>query len=78
MYIDWQCSGLPSDLVSWHHATPRMFLPTKSINITMKINQKKKMKNTEILSAGSKVYAKKRKAKKETVESVEFDDASRT
>ncbi|KAF1799549.1 nucleolar protein 12-domain-containing protein [Mucor lusitanicus] len=44
----------------------------------MKINQKKKMKNTEILSAGSKVYAKKRKAKKETVESVEFDDASRT
>lgn len=44
----------------------------------MKINQKKKMKNTEILSAGSKVYAKKRKAKKETVESVDFDDASRT
>ncbi|KAK4511502.1 Cse1 domain-containing protein [Mucor velutinosus] len=44
----------------------------------MKINQKKKMKNTDILSAGSKVYAKKRKAKKETVESVEFDDASRT
>ncbi|KAG2211467.1 hypothetical protein INT46_000291 [Mucor plumbeus] len=36
------------------------------------------MKNTEILSAGSKVYAKKRKAKKETVESVDFDDASRT
>lgn len=41
-------------------------------------NNKKKAKNTDILSAGSKVYAKKRKAKKETVESVEFDDASRT
>lgn len=41
-------------------------------------NNKRKMKNTEILSAGSKVYAKKRKAKKETIESVEFDDASRT
>ncbi|CEP12557.1 hypothetical protein [Parasitella parasitica] len=44
----------------------------------MKMNQKKKMKNTDILSAGSKVYAKKRKAKKETVESVDFDEASRT
>jgi hypothetical protein len=41
-------------------------------------NNKRKMKNTEILSAGSKVYAKKRKARKETVESVEFDEASRT
>lgn len=38
----------------------------------------KKMKNTDILSAGSKVYAKKRKARKETVEMVEFDDAKRT
>ncbi|CAO3626416.1 unnamed protein product [Mucor hiemalis] len=38
----------------------------------------KKSKNTDILSAGSKVYAKKRKAKKETVESVDFDNASRT
>ncbi|KAI8647027.1 nucleolar protein 12-domain-containing protein [Parasitella parasitica] len=44
----------------------------------MRINQKKKMKNTDILSAGSKVYAKKRKARKETVESVDFDEASRT
>jgi hypothetical protein len=43
-----------------------------------KSNFKKKPKNTEILSAGSKVYAKKRKAKKETVESIDFDDASRT
>jgi hypothetical protein len=43
-----------------------------------KSNFKKKPKNSEILSAGSKVYAKKRKIKKETVESVDFDDASRT
>ncbi|KAI9485838.1 MAG: nucleolar protein 12 [Benjaminiella poitrasii] len=41
-------------------------------------NQKRKVKNSDILSAGSKVYAKKRKAKQEIVESVEFDDASRT
>ncbi|KAI8071574.1 nucleolar protein 12-domain-containing protein [Gongronella butleri] len=32
-----------------------------------------RVKNTDLLSAGSKIYAKKRKAKKETVESVEFD-----
>lgn len=52
----------------------------KSIKMKAKsnFNNKKKAKNTDILSAGSKVYAKKRKAKKETVESVEFDDASRT
>lgn len=41
-------------------------------------NNKKKMKNTDILSAGSKIYAKKRKAKQEIVESVEFDEAKRT
>ncbi|KAF7721014.1 hypothetical protein EC973_005553 [Apophysomyces ossiformis] len=33
----------------------------------------KKPNNAEILSAGSKIYAKKRKRKQETVESVEFD-----
>ncbi|GAA5808296.1 hypothetical protein MFLAVUS_001686 [Mucor flavus] len=38
----------------------------------------KKKKNTDILSAGSKIYAKKRKVKKETVESVDFDPVSRT
>jgi hypothetical protein len=43
-----------------------------------KTNFKKKARNTDILSAGSKVYAKKRKAKKETVESVDFDPVSRT
>ncbi|KAI8331067.1 nucleolar protein 12-domain-containing protein [Chlamydoabsidia padenii] len=32
-----------------------------------------KMKNTDILSAGSKVYEKKRRMKKETVESIDFD-----
>lgn len=37
----------------------------------------KKMRNTDILSAGSKVYAKKRQAKKETVEFVEFDPEKR-
>jgi hypothetical protein len=37
-----------------------------------------KVKNTELLSAGSKIYAKKRKAKKEVVESVEFDPEKRT
>ncbi|GAA5802723.1 nucleolar protein 12 [Helicostylum pulchrum] len=37
-----------------------------------------KKKNTDILSAGSKIYAKKRKIKKETVESVDFDPVSRT
>ncbi|KAI7902422.1 nucleolar protein 12-domain-containing protein [Cokeromyces recurvatus] len=41
-------------------------------------NQKKKLKNTDILSAGSKIYAKKRKAKEDIVESVDFDEASRT
>ncbi|KAG2230235.1 nucleolar protein 12 [Thamnidium elegans] len=41
-------------------------------------NFKKKNKNTDILSAGSKIYAKKRKIKKETVESVDFDPVSRT
>ncbi|KAG1458614.1 hypothetical protein G6F46_006714 [Rhizopus delemar] len=41
-------------------------------------NNKKKLRNTDILSAGSKVYAKKRKAKKETVEYVEFDPEKRT
>ncbi|KAI8053657.1 nucleolar protein 12 [Gilbertella persicaria] len=39
---------------------------------------KGKMKNTDILSAGSKVYAKKRKAKQETVEYVEFDPEKRS
>ncbi|ORE03590.1 hypothetical protein BCV72DRAFT_28976 [Rhizopus microsporus var. microsporus] len=37
----------------------------------------KKVKNTDILSAGSKIYAKKRKAKQETVEYVEFDPEKR-
>lgn len=37
----------------------------------------KKVKNTDILSAGSKIYAKKRKAKQETVEYVEFDPKKR-
>ncbi|ORZ21593.1 nucleolar protein 12 [Absidia repens] len=32
-----------------------------------------KMKNTDILSAGSKVYEKKRRMKKETVEAIDFD-----
>ncbi|KAG1149875.1 hypothetical protein G6F37_001258 [Rhizopus arrhizus] len=41
-------------------------------------NNKKKLRNTDILSAGSKVYAKKRKAKKETVEYIEFDPEKRT
>lgn len=41
-------------------------------------NFKKKTKNTDILSAGSKIYAKKRKIKKETVESVDFDPVKRT
>ncbi|KAI8891239.1 hypothetical protein K501DRAFT_235172 [Backusella circina FSU 941] len=36
-----------------------------------------KVKNTELLSAGNKIYAKKRKAKKEVVESVEFDPEKR-
>ncbi|CAO3590085.1 unnamed protein product [Absidia cylindrospora] len=31
------------------------------------------MKNTDILSAGSKVYEKKRRMKKETVEAIDFD-----
>ncbi|KAG2213435.1 nucleolar protein 12-domain-containing protein [Mucor mucedo] len=43
-----------------------------------KSNFKKKTKNTDILSAGSKIYAKKRKIKKETVESVDFDPVKRT
>lgn len=43
-----------------------------------KSNFKKKTKNTDILSAGSKIYAKKRKVKKETVESVDFDPVKRT
>ncbi|KAI8371404.1 uncharacterized protein BYT42DRAFT_501915 [Radiomyces spectabilis] len=33
----------------------------------------KKMKNSDLLSAGAKVYAKKRKRASERVESVEFD-----
>lgn len=32
-----------------------------------------KMKNSDILSAGSKIYEKKRRMKKETVESIDFD-----
>ncbi|KAI8990073.1 nucleolar protein 12-domain-containing protein [Pilobolus umbonatus] len=39
---------------------------------------KSKYKNTDILSAGSKIYAKKRKAKQETVDYVEFDPTKRT
>jgi hypothetical protein len=31
------------------------------------------MNNTKLLSAGSKIYAKKRKQKKETIERIEFD-----
>ncbi|ORX56735.1 hypothetical protein DM01DRAFT_1406209 [Hesseltinella vesiculosa] len=38
----------------------------------MKVKQNK-VKNSDLLSAGSKIYAKKRKVKKETVESVEFN-----
>ncbi|KAI9489817.1 nucleolar protein 12-domain-containing protein [Zychaea mexicana] len=37
----------------------------------------KKVKNTDILTAGSKAYAKKRKIKKERVERVDFDPESR-
>lgn len=44
--------------------------------IVMKAKSKK-VKNTDILSAGSKIYAKKRKAKQETVEYVEFDPEKR-
>ncbi|KAI9010461.1 nucleolar protein 12-domain-containing protein [Phycomyces nitens] len=33
----------------------------------------KGMRNTDVLSAGSKIYAKKRKVNKETIPSVEFD-----
>ncbi|KAI8987982.1 nucleolar protein 12-domain-containing protein [Mycotypha africana] len=43
----------------------------------MKAKYNKKPKNSDILSAGSRIYAKKRKAKKDIVESVEFDEASR-
>ncbi|KAG0169497.1 hypothetical protein DFQ28_002295 [Apophysomyces sp. BC1034] len=39
----------------------------------MKAKRTKKPNNAEILSAGSKIYAKKRKVKKETVENVDFD-----
>ncbi|KAI8375442.1 nucleolar protein 12 [Blakeslea trispora] len=39
---------------------------------------KGKFKNSDVLSAGSKIYAKKRKAKQETVEYVEFDPAKRS
>lgn len=56
-----------------------IFPPPKTFKMKAKSSfNNKKTKNTDILSAGSKVYAKKRKAKKETVESVDFDDASRT
>ncbi|OBZ85711.1 Ribosomal RNA-processing protein 17 [Choanephora cucurbitarum] len=42
------------------------------------VKGKGKFKNSDVLSAGSKVYAKKRKAKQETVEYVEFDPAKRS
>ncbi|KAI9269121.1 nucleolar protein 12-domain-containing protein [Phascolomyces articulosus] len=37
----------------------------------------KKVKNTDILTAGSKAYAKKRRIKKQTIERVDFDPDSR-
>ncbi|KAI9272033.1 hypothetical protein BY458DRAFT_435541 [Sporodiniella umbellata] len=40
-------------------------------------DKSKKVRNTDILSAGSKVYAKKRQAKKETVDFVEFNPEKR-
>lgn len=36
-----------------------------------------KISNTEILTAGAKAYAKKRRKKEKVVESIEFDPASR-
>ncbi|KAI8143521.1 nucleolar protein 12-domain-containing protein [Fennellomyces sp. T-0311] len=38
---------------------------------------KAKVKNTDILTAGSKAYAKKRKRKQQTVERIDFDPAQR-